>query len=96
MVLKRDGSLVHPNFIRNAYERAFGMRLRAFHTSQPEPGRLIAHLDIDRVSGDHARAVREGIAGVIGEPIEIELRIDPERAHRRLPNGKLRAFSREC
>jgi phenylacetate-CoA ligase len=96
MVLKRDGSLVHPNFIRNAYERAFGMRLRAFHTSQPEPGRLIAHLDIDRVSGDHARAVREGVAGVIGEPIEIELRIDPERAHRRLPNGKLRAFSREC
>lgn len=96
MVLKRDGSLVHPNFIRNAYERAFGVRLRAFHTSQPEPGRLIAHLDIDHVTRDDARAVRQSIVGILGEPIEIELRIDPERARRRLPNGKLRAFSRGC
>ncbi len=96
MLLKRDGSMVHPNFVRNAYEHAFGARLRAFHTVQLAPGRFVVYIDVEDLTGREGEAAAASLSATLGEPVELEFVTDPDRARNRLPSGKLRAFTREC
>jgi hypothetical protein len=94
MVLKRDGSLVHPHFIRNAYWEVLGPWLRAFHTDQEAPGAFTAYFDTDADPAAYEAELEHRFAAVLNEPVSVMVRRDPERARRRLPNGKLRMFSR--
>jgi phenylacetate-CoA ligase len=94
MVAKRDRSLVHPHFIRNAYHEVLGTRLRAFHTDQEAPGIFNAYLDTEADLADCEARLEARFEAVLGEPVSLTVRRDPERARRRLPNGKLRMFSR--
>jgi phenylacetate-coenzyme A ligase PaaK-like adenylate-forming protein len=94
MVLKRDGSLVHPHFFRNAYLDALGPRLRAFHTEQEAPGVFSAHFDTDADLATLRPLLEARLRDVLQEPASLTLRRDPERARRRLQNGKLRMFTR--
>ncbi len=94
MVLKRDGSLVHPHFIRNAYQDALGPRLRAFHTDQEAPGTFSAYLDTDADLSTVQPGLEARFREVLCESVTLTLRRDPERARRRLANGKLRMFTR--
>lgn len=96
MVLKRDGTMVHPAFIRNLYEQVLGAGLRAFHTDQPRRGEFVTYLDSEPLPEGAAEACRSRLEEVLGEPADLRLVIDPERARSRLPNGKLRTFTRSC
>jgi phenylacetate-CoA ligase len=95
MVMRRDGSLMHPRFFRTLYEVHLGDRLRAFHTVQEGPARFVAHLELQ---GDLpetvAAAPRDGVSEHLGERAEIELRLGEAGTVRSVRNGKLRSFTR--
>ncbi len=95
MVLRPDGSLMHPRMFRSLYEDQFGARLRAFHTVQADPRGFISYLDLDGPLTDaQVAAAERALCEYVGTAVTLKLEVDPERARARLPNGKLRSFTR--
>jgi hypothetical protein len=95
MVLRPDGSLMHPRMFRTLYEDHFGARVRAFHTVQAEPRGFISYLDLEGpLTEEHVAAAERDLCEYIGTTVTLELAVDPDRARTRLPGGKLRSFTR--
>jgi len=95
MVLRPDGSLMHPRMFRSLYEDHFGARLRAFHTVQAEPLGFVSYLDLDGpLTEEQVAAAERALCEYVGAAVTLELAVDPERARGGLPSGKLRSFTR--
>lgn len=94
LVLRRDGTRVHPHLFRTVYEALLGKRIAAFHTAQLAPGRFRVHLEIEGAEPpDLERRLSTEIERHLGEPAEIEVRREGAREAARAPSGKRRAFS---
>jgi phenylacetate-CoA ligase len=92
-VVRRDGGLVHPRFLRTIYEAEFGNDLVAFHTVQDAPGSFTARLELERPPpASVAERLGSAIEDYLGEPVTVEISLEPGLARERLRSGKLRTF----
>ncbi len=92
MVRRRDGSLVHPRFIRTTLEHVFGEGLRSFHTVQEGPGAFTIEAEsAERLSAQMQRQIEREISRYLGEPASV--RLERVSNAERSPPGKLRTFT---
>ena len=91
MVLRPDGSLMHPRMFRTLYEDHFGARLRAFHTVQVEPRGFISYLDLaGPLTEEQVGAAERDLCEYVGTDVTLGLGVRPgtracEAAERQAP-----------
>jgi hypothetical protein len=92
MVRRRDGSLVHPRFIRTTLEEVCGEALRSFHTFQRGPGAFTIEIEnLEDPSARMRREIEREISRYLGEPASV--RVERVSQAERNPGGKLRTFT---
>ena len=80
MVRRRDGSLVHPGFLRAIYCGLFDDVLVAFHTVQEAIGAFTVHLHLRAPAPEGlAERLEHEIAAYLGEPATVRLEPAPVR-----------------